>query len=326
MSPTSRRDFLRLAPALALPAAIGAPVGPTPTPRRNPFAYRFQVGGIEAWSISDGHMAFREGLGLMWPEEARPAMRDELVRLGERTDALPLYVNILVARIGREVLVCDGGFGSGRNPDIGWLAEGLALAGVEPSEVTRAFLSHAHADHIGGLVRQGRPFFPNAAVHCLAEEVAFWRSPDPDFSRSRRAKGPLPGMIRDAREKFDVLQPHLEFVRPGDQLLGGALEVIGAPGHTAGHAMLRLRSGDASLLHLMDVVHHHALMFADPSWGIAFDHEPAQAIATRRQVLARLAGERERAYGFHLPWPGLGRVVPAGAGYAWAAERWSWGS
>ena len=33
-----------------------------------------------------------------------------------------------------------------------------------------------------------------------------------------------------------------------------------------------------------------------------------------------------RAFGFHLPWPGIGTVVPKGDQYAWVPERFSWGS
>ena len=79
-------------------------------------------------------------------------------------------------------------------------------------------------------------------------------------------------------------------------------------------------------MHFMDVAHHHTLMFTDPGWGIAFDHEPDQAIDTRKKLFAKLAATHERAYGFHLPWPGIGRVLPRAQGYAWEPERWSWGS
>ncbi|MCX6951408.1 MAG: MBL fold metallo-hydrolase, partial [Verrucomicrobia bacterium] len=332
VSPTRRQFLTTSATALAATALTGGlsaaetkPAAPAAKPPRNAFAYRFAIGDLEAWSISDGNLALKEGLGLMWPEGDRPAMKADMVAHGERTDLLPLYVNILVVKVGNEVALFDGGFGPGKNPNSGWVGESLAAIGLAPEKVTHAFLSHAHADHIGGFVTGNRMIFPNAAFHCLKAELDFWRSPEPDFSKSKRAKGPLPGMIKDAREKFDVLQPNLQLVKPGDGLLGGAIQVVAGPGHTAGHALFRVRSGQESLMHFMDVAHHHTLMFTDPGWGIAFDHEPELAIDTRKKLFAELSTTHERAYGFHLPWPGLGRVAKAGPGYAWQGERWSWG-
>lgn len=329
---SSRRAFLGSASAavaatFASRSLFAANVtAPAPKPPRNPFTYHFAIGDIEAWSISDGHMLFKEGLNLMWPEADRPAMKADLEAHRERTDALPLYVNILVVKAGNEIAVFDSGFGRGKNPDIGWTGEGLTAAGIAPEKVTAAFLSHAHSDHVGGFVAENRPIFPNAALYTLKSEVEFWRSPEPDFSHSKRAKGPLPNMIKDARNKFDVLQPNFQLLKGGESLLGGAVTVLPAPGHTNGHSIFRIKSGNESLLHFVDVAHHHTLMFTDPMWGIAFDHEPDQARVTRKKVWAELAATHERAYGFHLPWPGIGRVTTHGGGYAWEQERWSWGS
>jgi TRAP-type C4-dicarboxylate transport system substrate-binding protein len=44
-----------------------------------------------------------------------------------------------------------------------------------------------------------------------------------------------------------------------------------------------------------------------------------------RKVFAEIGATRERAYGFHLPWPGLGVIVPKGKdSYFWSAESWRW--
>jgi glyoxylase-like metal-dependent hydrolase (beta-lactamase superfamily II) len=136
----------------------------------------------------------------------------------------------------------------------------------------------------------------------------------------------LPNMIKEARARFDVLQPNLQQHTGRVSLLNDAITLEPAPGHTSGHAVFRIRSGKESLVHIMDVAHHHTLMFTNPGWGIAFDHEPDVAIDTRKKLFAQLAATNERAYGFHLPWPGIGRILPRGNGYAWDAERWSWGS
>jgi hypothetical protein len=141
-----------------------------PDPLRNPLAYHFKIGEFDAWSISDGHMLFRGPLDLMWPREDQPQMKEWLENRGERMDGIPLYVNILVVRIGTEIAIFDAGFGERDNPNIGWLAEGLKQIGIAPEQVTAGFLSHSHSDHLAGFVKDGKPFFPNAAFHYLPEE------------------------------------------------------------------------------------------------------------------------------------------------------------
>ena len=326
----SRRHFVAAAlaglPALAAGSGRAQEPARTAAPAfRQPFVYRFNIGNMEAWSISDCDLSFREGLDLMHPESARPAMREAMIRHGESPDAIPLYVNLLVVRMGKEIALFDAGFGQVDNPRMGWLRDGLAAIGITPEQVTAGFLSHAHADHLNGFVRDGKPAFPNAAIHLLPEELAFWRTPQPDFSKSKRDASKIPGMIREVRGHFDALAKVLQPVKDGTELFGGQIRVEAAPGHTAGHACFRLRSEGQELLHLMDLAHHHLLMFANPEWNIAFDHDPALAIQSRKRYWADAAAKHTRCYGFHLPWPGLGHIVqPVPDQYSWWAERWKW--
>jgi glyoxylase-like metal-dependent hydrolase (beta-lactamase superfamily II) len=322
----SRRGFVgtALAGMAALTAKSSAQAAEPAKGFRDPFVYRFKIGEVEAFSISDCDLGFREGLDLMWPVEDRPKMKAEMERHGERLDVLPLYVNVLVIRSGKEVALFDAGFGKGNNPRMGWLQEGLAAVGISPDQVTAGFLSHAHSDHLNGFVQNGKPAFPNAKIYLLEEELAFWRGENPDFSKSKRNKEQLPGMIKQVRSHFDTLQANLVPVKDGAEVLGGIVRVEAAPGHTDGHACFRVRSGNDELLHLMDLAHHHLLMFADPNWTIAFDHDPVTAVATRKKFWKDAGEKRVRCYAFHLPWPGLGHVLPDGETYRWWAERWSW--
>lgn len=328
----SRRQFigtsLAALGAASLPLRAGAastPSAPPPKNLNNPYVYRFNIGGLEAWSISDGHMLFNDKVDKMWPPDQRDAMVRDLKAHGERIDGIPLYVNVLVLRKGREVVLFDAGFGVRTNPNIGWLADGLASIGITPDQVTHTILSHGHSDHIGGFVTANKPTFPNAGLHVLKAEVDFWRAPQPDFSKSHRRDN-IPNMIRSVREAFDVLQPNLVLQKDGDRILGDSITFEAAPGHTDGHCILQIRDAGESLVHLMDVAHNHILMFTNPSWFIEFDHVPDVAVEVRKRTLRRLAAEGTRAYGFHLPWPGLGRVLPKAPGYRWEQERFSWGS
>ena len=70
MESVSRRKFVGAAMAGMAAWTAKAPgqtVGPaTPPGFRQPFVYRFKIGELEAFSISDCDLALNEGLGLMW--------------------------------------------------------------------------------------------------------------------------------------------------------------------------------------------------------------------------------------------------------------------
>lgn len=294
-------------------------------PFRNPIAYHFRIGEIDAYSISDGEGNLGDPMGLMHPKEEHARMKEALSAVGEPLNRLSLYINLLVLRIGNEVAIIDSGFGEVKNPRLGWLMRGLAEVDIAPEQVTAAFLSHAHVDHIDGFVDpSGKPAFPNAAVHALKAEEAFWLGPNPDFSKTKRDPRAIPGMVANAKLKFEALAGNREPLTPGAQMFGGAISVMEAPGHTVGHAIYRIRSGSDTLLHISDLAHHQVLMFANPDWMISFDDLPEAAAAIRRREFAKAAETRERVFGFHLPWPGLGRIVAHGETFSWVPEPLHW--
>jgi glyoxylase-like metal-dependent hydrolase (beta-lactamase superfamily II) len=79
---------------------------------------------------------------------------------------------------------------------------------------------------------------------------------------------------------------------------------------------LAIVSGGDLVLHLADTALHPLLM-EHPEWSPRLHLLPEQAIATRRRLLDRAATERARVFAFHFPFPGLGVVVPRGAGWRW---------
>lgn len=69
----------------------------------------------------------------------------------------------------------DTGSGQLFGPDTGGrLVESLATQGIKPEDITEVLLTHAHSDHAGGLVKDGKVVFSNARV--------FVGKPDIDFS------------------------------------------------------------------------------------------------------------------------------------------------
>ncbi|WP_228741272.1 MBL fold metallo-hydrolase, partial [Klebsiella quasipneumoniae] len=79
----------------------------------------------------------------------------------------------LIRGRGHTVLV-DTGTG-GANGVGGALIANLALLGVRPEDIDTILLTHAHPDHIGGLLTAaGTPAYPNARVFLPSRESAYW--------------------------------------------------------------------------------------------------------------------------------------------------------
>lgn len=179
------------------------------------------------------------------------------------------------------------------------------------------FLTHAHADHVGGMSdASGTRILPNAQL-LLAE--AEWA-----FTHDEALYAALPA---DVQANFRLSRAQLAPYAKGRKELTMAKETeiapgvtaLPMPGHTPGHMGLRLESQGETLIIWGDVVHAPAYQFTRPDWSVAFDADAATAIATRQRLLDMAATDDMMVAGMHLDFPALGYVERHGAAYRYLA-------
>lgn len=300
------------------PAAETTPVEAAPAPEAAPAAQSedakaFAIGALSALALRDGALEFPNdnkvfGVGHT-PEEVAAV----LTAAGAPTDKLHLTVQPLLVKTADRVLLFDTGAGTNFGPTAGRLAASLAAAKVDPKSVTDVFISHAHGDHIGGLVNaQGALAFPNATIHMSAPEWKF-----------------LSGLDDEAAKAFGIGQraafiaavtPKIDAFAPGAELVPGVVQAVAIKGHTPGHSGYRIGSGQDTLLYVGDAMHHWVVSVQKPEWPISFDGDTKVGAASRSELLAQSAATGQRIYAVHFPFPGLGTIEKRGEGFVWKAE------
>jgi glyoxylase-like metal-dependent hydrolase (beta-lactamase superfamily II) len=298
--------------ATSVPSASGA----------QPGFYRFKIGSFEATAFIDGGMASPTTQFQPWKgpgtEDIGSVLKNEFLA----PDEIRIPFCVLLVNTGSERVLVDAGSGPLFGPIGGKLPAQLAAAGVTPEQITAVILTHAHGDHMGGLLDPATqaPVFKNARHFIHRREYEFWTGSSPDLSGINLPDSERQGFIAAAKTHLAAIK--FDRIKDGEKLLDG-LEIIDTPGHTPGHISLLFSSGSEQLLHLVDTVHHHVFSFAHPEWSIAFDADPTLAIKTRKKILDRAAADRLRIFGSHLPFPSLGHVrVTAKDRYEHVIEPW----
>ena len=258
---------------------------------------RLNVGAIEVTSFQDA-TGQRPNDGTIFAIGEDPAaVRAVLEAAGAPKDSLRVDANVLLVQTGERRVLLDSGSGTAFGSP-GRFPERLAAAGVGAEAITDIVISHAHGDHIGGLVTGGRLAFANARIHIAAEEWA--------ALQGQAAQAALVAVIR----------PRVNAVRRGDRIAPG-ISTVAVAGHTSGHMATEISSGGQRLLAVGDTVHHYVLSVRKPEWTIRFDSDADTAERSRRALLAAAARERTVLFAPHFPAPGLGRVRVEGDGFAW---------
>jgi glyoxylase-like metal-dependent hydrolase (beta-lactamase superfamily II) len=233
-------------------------------------------------------------------------------------DRLATPFTTLVVNTGSKLVLVDTGTGGQIAPSAGVLSENLTAAGIDPKAVDLIVISHFHPDHINGIKDKDNGLvFPNAEIMVSAPEWAFWM----DDGNMNAAPADLKLTFRNQRRIFSDIAKHITRFEPGAEVAPGIV-ALPAPGHTPGHTVFAIHSGDQSLIVLGDTAQHPAVFARHPDWQAAFDVDGDAAVATRKKLFDRAAADRMLVTGYHFPFPACGHLVKTAGGYEHVPVLW----
>lgn len=305
----SRRAVLA-GSAAAAATMSGASIQPAMA-QAPPASHNIKVGTAEVVVVTDGTMS----MPLDWVLPGRP--REEISAVfkddGRVLGELTIQVNVAIIRNGSEVILIDTGAGPDFAPQRGKLSDNLGKAGVKPEDITRVVFTHAHPDHLWGVIDplDGGTAFAKARHLMPAAEVDYWSKPGMESGVPEAVRGGAIGTQRRMKE----LGSRIETFKAGAEIAPG-LSAIDTSGHTPGHVSYILQSGSERLAIGGDALIEPTVSFAMPSWRWGADWDADRGVAARLRLLDMLASERIPLLGYHLPWPGLGRVEKRAAAAA----------
>lgn len=283
-------------------------------PRPGFAATELTLGSAKITSLSDGNLVLPMEflLGNLPAADAAPV----LAQYGVTGDVIEPPCNLTLLQDGARTVLFDAGSGSGFMPSAGKILEALDVIGVSADDITHVLFTHAHPDHLWGVLDDfDDPVFANASYMIGQAEWDYWTDPATVESIGEERASFAVGAAR----RLAAIEDQMEFISGGQEVLPGIL-AQDTPGHTPGHMAFEVRQGTEAALIVGDAIGNGHLAFARPDWASGSDQDAETGIATRTRLLDQLASDQMALVGFHLPDGGLGRVERDGDAYRFVAE------
>ena len=266
---------------------VGATIAIALFGRQNnvPNIFTYKVGAIEVSLLSEGQATGNSSIFIgATPEMVQKAMPE---------GTYPRSCNAFLVRTqGKNVLVDTG---TGRN-----LIENLQLLGLSPEQIDAVLITHVHGDHIGGLLKDGKVQFPNAEIYLSKAEH------DYSINGGDRTTGAR-NVIEAYKSKLCLFDPKEIDANP--EVVFAGIKAVAAYGHTPGHTLFMVESGDEKLLIWGDLTHAMAIQMPFPQVAMTFDVDSEKAIVARKKVLEFVAEKNITIAGIHNAFPGMGTLT-----------------
>ena len=294
----NRRTFL--AQCGAYTAALGS---------ASPAVSQTALGEATLTTVSDGTLILPGSF--IFEPMPQDALAPILVDYGIQHDRLEPECNLALYQDGTRNVLFDVGSGPDFMPTAGAVIDSLEAAGLAPEDITHVLFTHAHPDHIWGLLDDfDEPVFTNATYMMGRAEWDYWWNPETvDTIGEARA-----AFAVGAKRRMQMIEDSVVQFDDGDEVLPG-IAAIATRGHTPGHMSFELRAGSQSALVLGDAIGNHHVAFRKPEWISGSDQDGELAASTRQVLFDRIMAEQMQVVGFHLPQGGMGRVDRAAEGY-----------
>ena len=313
----TRRNIIKRA---AICATTGASFGGIFPPMLNPLAIpkawansSFELGTIKIDVLSDGNLRLPVSLLLGFVPKNDVKEFYEKFKLSSET--MEPSCNLTLARDGERTILFDAGSGPDFQNSAGKILDALEAIDVEPSDITHVVFTHAHPDHLWGLLDDfDEPLFPNAHYLISKAEWDFWLDPN-TVSKIGEARQVF---AAGAKRRLKIIEDQITRFDFEAEILPG-VRAINTAGHTPGHTAFELRSGSQSAVVVGDVLTNAYYSFQKPQWPIGSDQDRDMGIVARKNLLDQLASDQMMMIGFHIAYPGIGRVERNKSAYRFVA-------
>lgn len=294
----TRRAALTGAAALPLAATAARAKAPLAGAGTAPFQ-RVNLGGFDVTTILAGSRAVPDPHSIFGMNVDKETFDAASAAAKLPTDQAQFFFTPTVVNTGAALVLFDTGLS----------AEGtvaaLEAAGYTPDQVDVVVLTHMHGDHIGGLMSDGAPTYPNARYVTGRVEYDAWAKADNEG---------FDNMVKPLAEQ-------MTFLEDGGEVVSG-LTAVAAFGHTPGHMTYMVESNGAQMLLGADFANHYIWSLAHPEWEVKFDQDKAAAAATRVRLLDMLAADNVPFVGYHMPWPAFGYVEKNDGAYSYVPHSY----
>lgn len=308
-----------LAAATLAAAALAHAAGPMPKGQA-PGWYRMMVGDIEVTALSDGTAE------IPWHDilHAKPARTQAALAKQYLKSPLETSVNGYLVNTGSKLVLIDAGAAGLFGPTLGRMVKNLEASGYKPEQVDEIYMTHLHADHVGGITSgDGKMVFPNAVVRLDAKEAGFWLDPAALDKAPEGMKDFFKGAQASMKPYTDAGKVKtFEATAQGVELVPG-IRAVTARGHTPGHTVYAIESKGAKMVMWGDLLHVAAVQFPDPTVTVQFDVDPKAAMPQRKKAFADAAKAGYFVALAHVSFPGIGQLRPDGKGYRWLPANYT---
>ncbi|MCT4654975.1 MAG: MBL fold metallo-hydrolase [Cohaesibacter sp.] len=303
----NRRDLLKQGGILAAGLALGTA---TPSWAKTSFS----LGTIKVDTLSDGHLTLPGDMafGHLPQDELAPILE---LYSQDRKRVTP-ECNVTLVRDGDRNILFDVGSGPNFMPTAGKILDALDETGLSTEDITHVVFTHAHPDHLWGLLDDfDDPLFPNAEHLIGKTEWDYWMDPTTvdkiGASRQSFAVG--------AKNRLTAIEDAISFFKDGEEILPG-IAAHASFGHTPGHMSFEIRNGSNAAMVIGDAIGNHHVAFERPDWVSASDQDPQMGADSRLRLLDKIATENMQLIGFHLPGGGIGRCERKNNTYQFISE------
>lgn len=272
------------------------------------------VGSAEITSVSDGNLLLPGGMFFddLPQAELLPILKDA----GVARDQVTPPCNLTLFRHQGRLVLFDAGAGPSFMPSAGTILDSLEALDIAAEDITHVVFTHAHPDHIWGVLDDfdDQVFFE--AEHMIAQaEWDYWTNPETvDTIGDMRASFAV-----GAARRLDAIAEQITLFKDQDEILPGVMAHM-TPGHTPGHTSFEVRDGSQAVMVGGDAIGNHHVALARPGWKSGSDQDPELGAATRMRLLDQLVADDIALLGFHLPAGGLGRIERKNEGYRFVPE------